>query len=98
MRQYSFGEVWFKEVEGNFVSLHIRPTHSFPFVLILQELGLIRPEKRGRRSTYVWEDEFKEFLAEHNYTDTSKIMTALRGTNGLLLRNDRAIMLKMRFL
>lgn len=64
----------------------------------LVELGLLNKLTRKKwQLAYEWAPDFKEFLDEHGYTNAAQVLRDMR-TSGLLLKADRAIAFRLRFL
>lgn len=97
MRDFKFGTYTFDKVGPSFVAFRIETpeqmTRNF-----LEEIGLIKIKSVKRyRTSYEFDPDFQEFLNDHGYFGTADIIKALR-TDGLLLKADRAIAFRLRFL
>ncbi len=97
MRDFKYGTYSFDKVGPSFVAFRIE-TPEYMTQQFLEEIGLIKPKAVRRwRTSYEFDPDFQEFLNDHGYFSTPDIIRNLR-TSGLLLKADRAIAFRLRFL
>lgn len=89
----TWGTYHFEQIGPDFYAFRLE-TESFTFKEFLMELGLV---KYIKRNTMEFTDDFKEFLASMGYVHNLDVIVALKN-KGLILRNDKAIEFKLRFL
>lgn len=95
-KEYLHGTYSFDKFGEGFVAFRLIAPEGHERHL-LTEMNLLIATQKRHRFTYEFEPDFKEFLEEHGYTSPVDIMRALRG-DGLIMKNDRAIAFRMRFL
>ncbi|MNK57970.1 hypothetical protein D3C87_770380 [compost metagenome] len=97
MREFKFGTYTFDKVGPSFVAFRIETPEQMT-KNFLEEIGLIKVKSVKRwRTSYEFDPDFQEFLNDHGYFNTAEIIKTLR-TVGLLLKADRAIAFRLRFL
>ena len=97
LHKFVYGDYSFDTIGPGFVCFRINTDNS-TVREFLQELKLTVPKTQKRyRTTWAWEPDFEEFLNEHGYFSSVDIVSMLRNT-GLIMKTDRAIAFRLRFL